>query len=292
MHTSLMVATPRKLAALVVDRFRHYSGGDAPKPLADPPWYSALREVGGVAHRVLTMLDTTPDPNQKVYRYVVMDLLDVLASLRMVDKSPLSDYSDFTGAFDDHARLSWDAFGRSLLSDDRLQWRKISLWARSVYVEQGLPPQDDAIRMGLWVWDHPPQSIIGPSPVTWDMALPRLMAMRFSRVAWHAAMSSTDGALLRELARSSCSSQTIPHIAMGVYWKRLRHHGSRYISHLMDQTDPSIDRTVIAARFAWFQTLLYYVLIRGKLSRLSAALETPLHHDLDRALATLIDLFM
>lgn len=297
MSTTTIVATPRRLIHRFAEGFRYYTGGATPEKPPAPPWMQQLSVVERCAKKALAEIGRPTQQNSQVFRYLLLDLLDVLSTHNTSSKSPFNEYAEYTGSFDDHARLAWDDLGKALFSKNRTIWRGLKIWARRVYCEQELEPTEKELVMGMFIWDSQPQLVIGPSPTTWDMALPRLMAVLFNEKMWHASKNIADQHLLNELVRNACISDLVPNVAMDVCWRRLRQHGYMYISHAMERKSDGaeplvVDYTLLAARFAWMQTILYYVLVQGKLARVGMENCTASQRELKQELTALILLFM
>jgi hypothetical protein len=259
------------------------------------PWQHQLAVVAEAATAVWQVLPAPVAPNDFIRRYLLLDLLDLLVSHGLACPSPLDAYVEQPGAFDAHMGLAWKNL-YMLFFPKLIVYKEIDRWTRTLYKQRVLSSMDDELQWGLLVWGQLPVDLLGPSPTSWDVALPRLMAYLFTKQVWFDARTADDTAAFYDVLKASFAGCTMPaHQAMNVQWKRLCYHGHRHIRQHLTRVEYSEYPSFVSARFVWLHTCFYYALIRGKLSRVSApitpAADTALQ-TLDASLETLITLLI
>lgn len=265
------------------------------EPVFGSPLLAWRSQLPVVAHRALDVLDLLAKPktqNALMLRYIVIDLLDVLAGLRIIPNSPLCAYGDLYGSFDDHFCHSWHNLACEVFTHDSASQRQSYAWAKAIHTTRQFNPTHENLHVGIKIWDTQPSLIVGPSPVAWDMAVPRLLAYFYSDSLWNATLHPLYLDEAYQLMAEFSTVPLTPAQTATVLWKRIRHTGLGHLSYVLTAPTHICPDTLAGARYAWMQNCLYYALIRGKLDHMSAAepAATQALLQLDAALAVHIKL--
>ena len=238
-------------------------------------WRRQLPIIAACAYDVLADTrrpgDRVEDQNENVLRYIVLDLLDVLAGLRVIPRSPLDSYGDATGSFNDQFIHSWTDLCHAPLAHNAPAQRSALAWGRAIYQAQTFDPGVGMLHEGIKIWDTQPDLIVSPSPATWEMAIPRMIAYFYNDTLWHQAHISIYLDEAYQLMENFHDFSHSALVAANMLHRRIRHMGLGHLSRVLTAPDAQIQPHVAGARYAWMQNGLYYALIRGKIERMSAS---------------------
>ena len=252
---------------------KHYFGGSSLTLRLVPnlAYVETLETLAVDASKLLHLLPIPKTANELTKRYLVIDLLDLLTSTMITKQNPLAKYAELTGGFADQFVYAWNELTTIMFINDPRQLQ-MQRWAHRIYEQRKFPISEDELQWGLLIWQQQPSVLPGPAPTSWEMALPRLMAYCFTDEVYYTAQADNGKNEFYQILQDSIVLGMSADKGIAVQHKRILYHGANYLKTHAADTSYRITPDYISARFIWFQTILYYALIRGKLQRVTTTM--------------------